>query len=223
MPQEKSSKLPTVIGLALAGTGAAHFVRPELFVGITKSAFPNDTDRYLKINGGLETALGLGLGRAEDAEAGAGRSAGLRRLSRRERRPQPLTQLPRLSGVLAATLLTVPNVTKVTDGTMLSRRNVLMGVVASAAGLALVRCGAGSSSQAAGVSVPATPTGPPPPPPWPELLAPPPAQARMLLPGGGVLSALPGPGDLLSLTLDDGVDSAVVRATASWPRTPASD
>ncbi|MDP9168267.1 MAG: hypothetical protein M3O32_19720 [Actinomycetota bacterium] len=61
MPQEKSSKLPTVIGLALAGTGAAHFVRPELFVGITKSAFPTDTDRYLKINGGLETALGLGL------------------------------------------------------------------------------------------------------------------------------------------------------------------
>jgi peptidoglycan/xylan/chitin deacetylase (PgdA/CDA1 family) len=97
---------------------------------------------------------------------------------------------------------------------MLSRRNVLMGVVASAAGLALVRCGAGSSSQAAGVSAPASPTGPPPPPPWPELLAPPPAEARMLLPGGGVLSALPGPGDLLSLTLDDGVDSAVVRGYA---------
>ncbi len=94
---------------------------------------------------------------------------------------------------------------------MLSRRNVLMGVVASAAGLALVRCGAGSSSQAAEVSAPATPTGPPPPPPWPELLPPPPAQARMLLPGGGLLSALPGRGDLLSLTLDDGVDSAVVR------------
>ena len=36
----------------------------------------------------------------------------------------------------------------------------------------------------------------------------------MLLPGGGVLSALPGPGDLLSLTLDDGVDSAVVRGYA---------
>lgn len=34
----------------------------------------------------------------------------------------------------------------------------------------------------------------------------------MLLPGGGVLSSLPGPGDLMSLTLDDGVDSAVVRA-----------
>ena len=94
---------------------------------------------------------------------------------------------------------------------MLSRRNVLMGVVASAAGIALVRCGAGASSQAAQVSAPPAPVGPPPPPAWPELLPPPPAQARMLLPGGGVLSALPGPGDLLSLTLDDGVDTAVVR------------
>jgi len=34
----------------------------------------------------------------------------------------------------------------------------------------------------------------------------------MLLPGGGVLSALPGSGDLLSITLDDGVDTSVVRA-----------
>lgn len=34
----------------------------------------------------------------------------------------------------------------------------------------------------------------------------------MLLPGGGVLSALPGSGDLMSLTLDDGVDTGVVRA-----------
>ncbi len=95
---------------------------------------------------------------------------------------------------------------------MLSRRNVLMGVVASAAGLALVRCGAGASSQAAQVPQPPTPVGPQPPPPWPELLPPPPSQARMLLPGGGVLSALPGSGDLMSLTLDDGVDTGVVRA-----------
>ena len=34
----------------------------------------------------------------------------------------------------------------------------------------------------------------------------------MLLPGGGVVSSIPGPGDLLSLTLDDGVDTDVVRA-----------
>lgn len=61
MPQENSSKVPSLVGLAMAGTGVAHFIRPELFEGITKSAFPTDTARYLKINGGLETALGLGL------------------------------------------------------------------------------------------------------------------------------------------------------------------
>ncbi|BBZ26476.1 membrane protein [Mycolicibacterium madagascariense] len=53
--------MPSVLGVALAGTGAAHFVRPDLFEGVTKAAFPKDTARYLKINGGLETAIGLGL------------------------------------------------------------------------------------------------------------------------------------------------------------------
>ena len=95
---------------------------------------------------------------------------------------------------------------------MLSRRNVLMGMVASAAGIALVRCGAGASSQAAQGPADAPAAGLPSPPPWPELLPPPPSPARIALPGGGVLSALPGPGDLLSLTLDDGVDTGVVRA-----------
>ncbi|MCV7014766.1 hypothetical protein [Mycolicibacterium madagascariense] len=61
MPKESSSKVPSVLGVALAGTGAAHFVRPDLFEGVTKAAFPKDTARYLKINGGLETAIGLGL------------------------------------------------------------------------------------------------------------------------------------------------------------------
>ena len=107
----------------------------------------------------------------------------------------------------------MPDVTKVTDVTkLLSRRNVLMGAIASVAGIALVRCGADASSQAAQVVPPPAPVGPPPPPTWPPLLPPPPVEARMLLPGGGVLSALPGPGDLLSLTLDDGVDTGVVRA-----------
>jgi hypothetical protein len=32
-----------------------------LFDGITKAAFPRDTRRHLRINGGIETALGLGL------------------------------------------------------------------------------------------------------------------------------------------------------------------
>jgi uncharacterized membrane protein len=59
--KEKSSRLPVLAGLLLAGTGVAHFVRPQAFVGITKSAFPHDTDRHLKTNGGIETAIGVGL------------------------------------------------------------------------------------------------------------------------------------------------------------------
>jgi peptidoglycan/xylan/chitin deacetylase (PgdA/CDA1 family) len=109
----------------------------------------------------------------------------------------------------------VPDVTKVTavtDGRLLSRRNVLLGLMGTAAAVAIAGCGSQASGQT--VQVP----GPPPPPEWPPLLAPPPANARVLLPGGGVLSTLPGPGDLLALTLDDGVDSDVVRAYAQFAK-----
>jgi len=44
------------------------------------------------------------------------------------------------------------------------------------------------------------------------LLPPPPPSARIPLPGGGALVKIPGEGDLLALTLDDGVNSEVVRA-----------
>ncbi len=44
------------------------------------------------------------------------------------------------------------------------------------------------------------------------LLPPPPLSARIALPGGGALSKIPGDGDLFALTLDDGVNSEVVRA-----------
>jgi len=97
---------------------------------------------------------------------------------------------------------------------MLSRRNLLAGAIVSAAGIALVRCGADASSHAAQPPASAPPVALPPAPTWPELLPAPSPQARIPLPGGGVLSALPGPGDLLSLTLDDGVDTGVVRAYA---------
>jgi peptidoglycan/xylan/chitin deacetylase (PgdA/CDA1 family) len=43
------------------------------------------------------------------------------------------------------------------------------------------------------------------------LLPPPPLSARMRLPGGGVLDKLPGKGNLLALTVDDGVNTDVVR------------
>ena len=47
----------------------------------------------------------------------------------------------------------------------------------------------------------------------PARLLPPPASAtRIRLPGGGALMKLPGQGDMLALTLDDGANSEVVRA-----------
>ena len=49
------------VGLALAAAGVAHFVKPEAFEGITASAFPDNTRRHTYINGGIETALGVGL------------------------------------------------------------------------------------------------------------------------------------------------------------------
>lgn len=60
MPKE-NSRAATVGGLALAGTGVAHFVVPQLFEGMTKPAFPNNTRQHVYIDGGIETAVGLGL------------------------------------------------------------------------------------------------------------------------------------------------------------------
>ena len=58
---EKKSPKVTLIGIVLAATGLAHFVKPELFQSITAPAFPDNTDRYIQINGSIETALGVGL------------------------------------------------------------------------------------------------------------------------------------------------------------------
>lgn len=52
----------------------------------------------------------------------------------------------------------------------------------------------------------------------PGLLPPPPKEARIPLPGGGVLSSLPGDGDLLALTVDDGASSDVVRLYTEFAR-----
>jgi peptidoglycan/xylan/chitin deacetylase (PgdA/CDA1 family) len=49
-------------------------------------------------------------------------------------------------------------------------------------------------------------------PPPDGLLPPPPLSARVALPGGGALNKIPGEGDVFALTLDDGVNSEVVRA-----------
>lgn len=63
MPTKRSggSRLATFAGLALAGTGIVHFISPQLFDGMTKRAFPRDTRRHVYIDGGIETAIGLGL------------------------------------------------------------------------------------------------------------------------------------------------------------------
>jgi uncharacterized membrane protein len=58
---KENSRIPVFVGLALAGTGVAHFVRPQAFEEITKQAFPRDVQKNTYTNGGIETALGLGL------------------------------------------------------------------------------------------------------------------------------------------------------------------
>jgi uncharacterized membrane protein len=57
----KQSRAAQIAGLTLAGTGLAHFARPQLFESITAPAFPRSTRQNIYINGGIETALGLGL------------------------------------------------------------------------------------------------------------------------------------------------------------------
>ncbi len=50
------------------------------------------------------------------------------------------------------------------------------------------------------------------------LLPPPPLSARIPLPGGGALAKIPGEGDLLALTVDDGVNTDVVRAYTQFAK-----
>lgn len=57
----KSSRIATLSGLAMAGTGLAHFAKPRLFESITAPAFPSNTRQHVYVNGGIETAIGLGL------------------------------------------------------------------------------------------------------------------------------------------------------------------
>lgn len=60
MPK-KRSPLVQIVGLGVAATGLAHFVKPELFEDATKQAFPKDTQQHIYIDGAIETAIGLGL------------------------------------------------------------------------------------------------------------------------------------------------------------------
>lgn len=56
----KNSRLATAAGLSVAGIGISHFIAPQLFDSVTRQAFPRDTRRHIYIDGGIETAIGLG-------------------------------------------------------------------------------------------------------------------------------------------------------------------
>lgn len=56
----RNSRAAKFAGLAIAGVGLAHFTSPQLFDGVTRQAFPRNSRQHLYINGGIETALGLG-------------------------------------------------------------------------------------------------------------------------------------------------------------------
>jgi len=60
VPQQNSPAAKTA-GLALAATGLSHFVAPQIYEGMTKAAFPDNTRTHVFIDGGIETALGLGI------------------------------------------------------------------------------------------------------------------------------------------------------------------
>ncbi|GGF95424.1 hypothetical protein GCM10007304_06600 [Rhodococcoides trifolii] len=56
-----SSTAPTVLGIGLAATGAAHFVAPDAFAGITSAAFPKDVRTWTYRNGATELAVGTAI------------------------------------------------------------------------------------------------------------------------------------------------------------------
>lgn len=60
MPQQ-DKRAAKLTGLAIAGTGLAHFVRPQLFEPLTVAAFPQNTRRHTYTNGSIETVIGLAL------------------------------------------------------------------------------------------------------------------------------------------------------------------
>jgi peptidoglycan/xylan/chitin deacetylase (PgdA/CDA1 family) len=94
----------------------------------------------------------------------------------------------------------------------LDRRHFLVALSAVTVGaMGLTRCSTGAQPRVAE----ATPVAVEQP---PALLPPPPRAARIPLPGGGVLSSLPDDGDLLALTVDDGVNSDVVRLYTEFAR-----
>jgi peptidoglycan/xylan/chitin deacetylase (PgdA/CDA1 family) len=100
----------------------------------------------------------------------------------------------------------------------LDRRRFLVAVAATVAVTGISWCSDGGPRETvARAEVPGsapTPAAPA----LPPLLSPPDRGARVVLPGGAVLSKLPGNGDLLAWTVDDGVDTDVVRLYTEFAR-----
>lgn len=59
--KKSDSRIARVIGIAVAGTGLAHFANPRVFEPVTVAAFPDNTRRHVYTNGGIETVIGLAL------------------------------------------------------------------------------------------------------------------------------------------------------------------
>lgn len=101
----------------------------------------------------------------------------------------------------------------------LSRRRFLGSLaVTTVASVGLARCMVDPQPRTFAQAPPAGAAAPPAGPTVAGLLPPPPPSARVRLPGGGVLSQLPGNGDLLALTVDDGTNSEVVRAYTQFAK-----
>lgn len=50
-----------LVGAGLASAGLSHFVAPRLFGWISRPVFPEDTGKWVKVNGAAETGIGLAL------------------------------------------------------------------------------------------------------------------------------------------------------------------
>jgi peptidoglycan-N-acetylglucosamine deacetylase len=91
-------------------------------------------------------------------------------------------------------------------GTELNRRHFLAGLsLATLAGVGVARCTVGVQPRIAEAATA-------------SVASPPVVAARIPLPGGGALSSIPVDGDLLALTLDDGVNTDVVRLYTQFAR-----
>lgn len=54
-------KIAGLAGLGLLGVGLAHFAKPDAFESVTATAFPQNTEQHIYLDGAAETFLGLGL------------------------------------------------------------------------------------------------------------------------------------------------------------------